>query len=140
MKMSNLVQKDESETGTRHKYGVLHEGKLQLPDRACTQTIYVHAFDHGGTRIPAFALDDSGPFFPDGFKWRSAKAPLSVTFVFSPDIAGVKTSHHELQPSACSSGRQQLVIPANKAVYNFDVEFSSGDLHDPEIEVDPISP
>lgn len=136
--MSNLVQKDESETSTHRKYGVLQEGKLQLPDRACTQTIHVHAFDQGGTRIPAFALDDSGPFYPDGFKWRSAAAPLSVTFVFSPDIASVKTSHTELRPSACAGGRQHLVIPANKAVYDFDVEFSSGDLHDPQIEVDPI--
>jgi len=136
--MSNLVQEDESETMAHRKYGVLQEGKLQLPDRACTQTIYVHAFNQGGTRIPAFALDDNGPFYPDGFKWRSANEPLSVTFVFSPGIASVKTPHHELQPSACIGGRQQMLIPANKATYNFDVEFSSGDLHDPQIDVDPI--
>jgi len=137
--MSNLVQKDESETRTPHKYGILQEGKLQLPDRACTQTIYVRAFDQGGTRIPAFALDNSGPFYPDGFKWRSANQPLSVTFVFSPGIASVKTAHQELQPSACISGRQQMLIPTSKATYDFDVEFSSGDLHDPQIDVDPIS-
>jgi hypothetical protein len=136
--MSNLVHNDESETKTHNKYGLLQDGKLSLPDGACSQTIYVQAFNNGGTRIPAFALDDNGPFYPDGFKWRSANAPLSVTFVFSACIAGVKTPHQELRPSSCSGGRQRLVIPANKAIYNFDVEFSSGDLYDPQIEVDPI--
>jgi hypothetical protein len=136
--MSNLVQKDESENMVAHrKYGILQDGKLMLPDGAVAQTIHVHAFDQGGTRIPAFALDDNGPFYPDGFKWKCDDQPLSVTFVFSPDISGVKTAHKELRPSACIGRQQQMLIPANKAVYNFDVEFASGDLHDPEIVVDP---
>jgi hypothetical protein len=135
--MSNLLHKDESDMTSHHKYGVLHDGKLSLPDGARTQTIYVSAFEQAGTRIPAFALDNNGPFYPDGFKWNYKDGPLSVTFVFSHDIASVKTDHQALVPSPCDGGRQTLVIPANKAVYNFDVEFSSGCLHDPQIEVNP---
>ena len=138
--MSNLLQSNEHETDAHRKYGILREGKLLLPDGVSSQTIYVAAFHQGGQRIPAFATDHNGPFYPDGFKWKFADHPLSVTFVFPPEIARVKTSHHELQPSQCSGGRQRLFIPPNKAVYEFDVEFAGGDLHDPQIEVDPINP
>lgn len=138
--MSNLVHKDESESASHRRYGVLGEGKLELADGSTTQTIYVSSFERGGAKIPAFALDNNGPFYPDGFKWRSGSEPLSVTFVFSRDIASVKTDHQSLRPSPCAGGRQTLVIPTNKAKYDFDVEFSSGCLHDPQIEVDPINP
>jgi len=137
--MSNLLHEDESDMTSHHKHGALNDGKLALPDGVSTQTIYVSAFQQGGTRIPAFALDSDGPFYPDGFKWNFKKdEPLSVTFVFSPDIASVKTDHHELVRSPCSDGRQNLVIPPSKAVYNFDVEFSNGCLHDPQIDVNPL--
>jgi hypothetical protein len=136
--MSNLLHKDESDMASHGKYGMLHDGKLALPDGVKTQTIYVSAFEQHGTRIPAFALDSNGPFYPDGFKWNYKDEPLSVTFVFSPEIASVKTDHRELVRSPCSGGRQNLVIPPSKAVYNFDVEFSSGCLHDPQIDVNPV--
>lgn len=137
--MNNLLQQTETETETtrHHHYGELQEGILELPAGHRPQTIYVSAFQQGGHRIPAFALRDSGPFYPDGFLWKCSDRPLFVTFVFSKGIAGVCTQHKEIPFSECFEGRQHMFIPPSAQTYHFDVEFTCGNLHDPIIIVQP---
>jgi hypothetical protein len=104
------------------------------------QTIYVTAFRETDSRVPAFASQANGPFFTEGFSWKFADAPLRVTFVLSPEIARIRTSHDALTCMPSSQGKQEMVIPANEATYDFDVEFACGGLHDPKIIISPVKP
>lgn len=113
------------------------DGILVLPQGNRPQTIYVTAVSQSTGPIAAFASQDSGPFFTEGFSWAFDDHPLFVTFVFLAGVAGVKCKN--LHHSACFDGKQHMCIPANKAEYDFDVVFSSGDLHDPKIIVTPIT-
>jgi len=132
--MTTLVQSSE-ETGENRAYLAPQDGNLVLPPGNRPQTIYVKAFD----KIPAFALQSEGPFFTGGFSWQYDSHPLFVTFELASGIAGILSRDHELHCSATHEGKQHLCIPASRAQYEFDVEFTSGCLHDPVIVVTPIN-
>lgn len=135
--MSNLVQEVENEVIGQRKYGFAVDGILELRPGGGAQTVYVCAFEQGGAKLPAFALEERGPWYGKGFSWKHSDQPLTVTFAFSSDIAGVRTQHRELSFLGRSQRQQQMRIPANAATYDFDVEFTAGDLHDPVIIVTP---
>jgi hypothetical protein len=128
------VQSNE-ETGEGRAYLGPQHGNLELPSGDRPQTIYVKAFD----QIPAFALQSSGPFFTGGFSWQYDSHPLFVTFELSSGIAGIVSRGKQLHCSATHERKQHLCIPASRAQYEFDVEFTSGCLHDPVIVVTPIN-
>jgi len=132
--MTNLVQSTTEETTDNVLYQAPEAGNLALPPGNRPQTIYVKAFN----KIPAFALEPSGPFFTGGFAWKYDSHPLFVTFELAGGIAGILCHGQGLQSSASYDGKQHLCIPASRATYDFDVQFTTGCLHDPQIVVTPI--
>jgi hypothetical protein len=108
-------------------------------------TVLIAKFVENGKTVAGFAASPSGPFYRGGVHWKIQPDDyaLFINFQFMPGVKSVDCDDLLYSiPYGALAQNQFLSVPPPVDVevkYDFFVDFTTGERHDPKILVTPIT-
>jgi hypothetical protein len=122
-------------------------GTLPLPG-SLPVTVYVKYYRASpNTEIAGFGAHQHGPFYGGGITWPTTpdgEYAKFITFDFPPEVSEITCEglFYSVPFSAHPTKQDLCIVPlvgGTSMSYNFTVRFKSGNKHDPQIIVTPIT-
>lgn len=117
----------------------LKDGNLKLKDGTSSATVYVRSFVSTNGEVAGFGFGKSGTFYSGGLSWKykaQGQSNLELTFKLEEGVASLSSS--SINFSTVQSNQQTATLAPETVDDSFNVNFTSGNKHDPQIVVTPI--